>query len=277
VHTEDHPLEYLAFEGNIPDGSYGAGDMFVWDTGTYEASKFADDKVVFTLHGERARGQYALFPLKDGRDWLIHRMDPPEDPDHRWPPADLRPMEPVAGRSPRGERAWEVRWAGERVLVDARAGEVTIRDAQTTDVGNLFPEIKRIGRATGTTEVLLDGVVVAADAASLGRRLGAKRADEVRRLTKSNPVRLAMFDVLWLDGHSLLEQPWTARREELEALELDAEAWFTPTAHVGAGAEIRKVAAANGIDALIAKKPDSRYRPGEASSDWTEVVLSAST
>jgi bifunctional non-homologous end joining protein LigD len=273
VHTEDHPLEYLTFEGNIPDGSYGAGDMFVWDTGTYEASKFTDDKVVFTLHGRRATGQYALFPLKAGRDWLIHRMDPPADPDRRAPPADLQPMRPVAGRGPRAERAWEVRWEGHRVLVDARPGEVAIRDAAGSDIGSLFPELKRIDRATGTTEALLDGVVVAGDDGVLQRRLAATRADEVRRLMKSNPVRLALFDLIWLDGYPLLAQPWSTRREELESLRLDAEAWFTPTAHVGDGAAIREVAAANGIDALIAKKPDSRYRPGEESRDWLEVRL----
>ena len=53
VHTEDHPLEYLEFEGDIPKGSYGAGTMRIWDRGTYEEHKFDDDKVEITFHGER--------------------------------------------------------------------------------------------------------------------------------------------------------------------------------------------------------------------------------
>src|SRR5437016_4365958 len=52
VHTEDHPLEYLDFEGDIPDGNYGAGTMKVWDRGEYELHELRDDKVVATFHGE---------------------------------------------------------------------------------------------------------------------------------------------------------------------------------------------------------------------------------
>ncbi len=79
VRTEDHPLEYLDFHGEIPAGSYGAGTMTIWDGGTYEAEKFEPAEVIVVLHGERARGRYALFQAgKDERDWMIHRMDPPE-------------------------------------------------------------------------------------------------------------------------------------------------------------------------------------------------------
>jgi bifunctional non-homologous end joining protein LigD len=59
VHTEDHPLEYLDFHGEIPAGQYGAGQMSIWDRGTYEAEKWEDKKVVATFHGERMRGRYA--------------------------------------------------------------------------------------------------------------------------------------------------------------------------------------------------------------------------
>ena len=61
VRTEDHPLEYLEFRGQIADGQYGAGTMTVWDHGTYEAEKLRDDEVIVTLHGERVDGKYALF------------------------------------------------------------------------------------------------------------------------------------------------------------------------------------------------------------------------
>ena len=96
VHTEDHPLEYLDFAGEIPAGQYGAGSMTVWDSGTYECHKFEPREVQVTLHGKRARGRYVLFQTK-GDDWMIHRMDPPEDAGRELPPEGLRPMSATLG------------------------------------------------------------------------------------------------------------------------------------------------------------------------------------
>ena len=73
VHTEDHPLEYGTFEGNIPKGEYGAGKVIIWDSGTYEAEKFRDDEVIVDLHGSRISGRYALIQT-NGDQWLAHRM-----------------------------------------------------------------------------------------------------------------------------------------------------------------------------------------------------------
>src|SRR3954454_8666497 len=72
VHTEDHPLEYLDFEGDIPAGQYGAGSMRVWDRGTYECHSWGPRKVVVTFRGERLRGRYALYATGGERDWMIH-------------------------------------------------------------------------------------------------------------------------------------------------------------------------------------------------------------
>ncbi|HEY4025604.1 MAG TPA: DNA polymerase ligase N-terminal domain-containing protein, partial [Candidatus Dormibacteraeota bacterium] len=65
VHVEDHPLEYGDFEGQIPLGSYGAGQVTIWDSGTYETHKWQMDgpkrEVMITLHGSRVQGRYVLF------------------------------------------------------------------------------------------------------------------------------------------------------------------------------------------------------------------------
>src|ERR671930_1254609 len=79
VHVEDHPLDYIDFEGQIPKGEYGAGKVTVWDHGTYETVKWKDDEVMVVLHGKRLQGRYVLFQTR-GKDWMIHRMDPPQDP-----------------------------------------------------------------------------------------------------------------------------------------------------------------------------------------------------
>src|SRR3954471_19523002 len=61
VHTEDHPLEYADFHGEIPAGEYGGGRMTIYDRGRYETEKWRDDEVMVVLHGTRVRGRYVLF------------------------------------------------------------------------------------------------------------------------------------------------------------------------------------------------------------------------
>jgi bifunctional non-homologous end joining protein LigD len=85
VQTEDHPLEYGSFEGEIPAGEYGAGDVTIWDSGTYELEKWREDEVIATLHGEPDGGlegpkKFALIRTggegKAAQNWLIHLMKP---------------------------------------------------------------------------------------------------------------------------------------------------------------------------------------------------------
>jgi DNA ligase D-like protein (predicted polymerase)/DNA ligase D-like protein (predicted 3'-phosphoesterase) len=73
VHTEDHPLEYLTFHGEIPKGEYGAGSMTIWDSGRYETEKWTDDEIAVTLHGERTQGRFVFFCHGEGRDWMVRR------------------------------------------------------------------------------------------------------------------------------------------------------------------------------------------------------------
>ena len=72
--VEDHPLEYIDFEGIIPQGSYGAGEVVVWDTGPYELVEQKQDKLDFVLEGQKIKGAFALRFLKDrgkGNEWLL--------------------------------------------------------------------------------------------------------------------------------------------------------------------------------------------------------------
>ena len=80
VRVEDHPLEYADFEGSIPDGNYGAGQVIVWDQGTYSPLEdfeagFQEGKLLFDLHGHKLRGRFTLVALKGkentGKEWLL--------------------------------------------------------------------------------------------------------------------------------------------------------------------------------------------------------------
>ncbi|MGH9024071.1 MAG: DNA polymerase ligase N-terminal domain-containing protein, partial [Acidimicrobiia bacterium] len=105
VNTEDHPLSYLDFEGEIPRRQYGAGKMRIWDRGTYAAEKFRADEVIATFAGSRMRGRYALFRTR-GTSWMIHRIDPPEDPTRSPLPSGLRPMLAVLADLPEDEASY---------------------------------------------------------------------------------------------------------------------------------------------------------------------------
>ena len=70
VQTEDHPVDYITFEGEIPEGEYGAGTVNIWDKGTFEAEKTEPNEYLIDLHGERLDGRYALIHTRDNQ-WIM--------------------------------------------------------------------------------------------------------------------------------------------------------------------------------------------------------------
>ena len=280
VRTEDHPLKYLDFEGEIPAGEYGAGQMSIWDHGTYEAEKLRDNEVIATFGGDRLKGRYALFQT-GGKNWMIHRMDPPLDPERELMPDNLRPMQPVSGEMPKRQREWgfEICWAGLRTLLWCEPGH--IRKSQSrgleAETVELFPELRRIARTLGATEAVLDGEVVvlrdgAPDPEALRQRKGAGSENSARTLSKRRPATLMLYDVLFLDGHPTSELPYEERRERLEGLELEGAAWQTPSWHRGDGGALFEAARGRGLPGLLAKRLGSPYRPGKRSEDWVKVT-----
>src|SRR5436305_9139126 len=116
--------------------------MRIWDRGTYEEHKFDGDKVEITFHGERLQGRYGLFPLKKvkgeppGKDWMIHRMDPPSDPTRQPMPGHLKPMLARAGSLPRSDADWayEIKWDGVRALVYSEPGRIRFESRNGNDI-----------------------------------------------------------------------------------------------------------------------------------------------
>lgn len=76
VQTEDHPLEYSSFEGTIPEGQYGAGTVAIWDKGTYDVKLWDDDRIEFTLSGDKLKGKYFLTRFKKAGEhqWILLKM-----------------------------------------------------------------------------------------------------------------------------------------------------------------------------------------------------------
>jgi bifunctional non-homologous end joining protein LigD len=279
VHTEDHPLEYLDWEGEIPAGEYGAGTMKIWDAGTYELEKWEPEKVMVEFHGERLQGRYALFRAgKDAKDWMIHRIDPPareRDPF----PEDVVPMLARLAKLPRDADEWavEVKWDGVRAIAYCRPGRVHLQTRNLNDVTAQYPEVKRLARALGSRDAVLDGELVAFDADGkpsferLQQRIHNTDANVVRRRMKSHPVVYVVFDLLYLDGEDVTGEAYSRRRELLEGLELDGESWQTPRYSVGHAKELLAASKAHGLEGVVLKRPDSTYAPGKRTGAWLKV------
>jgi len=282
VRTEDHPLQYLTFEGDIPSGQYGAGTMMVWDRGTYEAEKVRDDELILTFHGERVRGKYALFQTRDNQ-WMLHRMSPPDDPTVTAIPTDLAPVLAVAGELPVDDDRWgfEMKWDGMRVLAAVEGGRIRLTSRRGNDVTGRFPELRGLGEAMSAREAILDAEVVALDDAGrpsferLQPRMHVGSPAKVRQLVNQVPVALMLFDVLWLDGHLTIELPYQERRRELEQLHLAGPQWQTPPTTYGNGARVLATAEELGLEGVVAKRIDSPYRPGQRSDAWRKVKVTA--
>ena len=277
VRTEDHPLEYLDFHGDIPQGEYGAGTMKIWDRGTYETHKWRKDEVMVTFHGERVRGKYVLFRT-DGKNWMIHRMDPPEDPDREPMPKRIEPMLARTGELPKDDQNWayEIKWDGVRAIGYVDGGRLRLEARSGRDITPRYPELRGFGRALGSHEAIVDGEVVAFDDGrpsfqKLQGRMHLTTESHVRRLSETDPVSYIVFDLLWLDGHSLLDLPYTERRERLLELGLQGDRWMTPNHHVGDGAAMLEASRAQGLEGVIAKRLDCPYYPGKRAHGWVKV------
>jgi len=280
VHVEDHPLEYGSFSGEIGPGQYGAGTVSIWDHGRYRTEKWSDREIKVVLDGQRVHGRFVLFQT-GGKNWMIHRMNAPVRPDWTPAPKDLQPMLATLGSLPPAKEdarwGYEMKWDGMRAVVRVDGGRVSLRSRNNRDVTVSFPELRGLGEAIGAEQAVFDAEIVCFDEhgrPDFGRlqdRMHVSSAQQARGLAKSRPVVLLLFDLLHYDGESLLDRPYSERRDRLEELRLDGDSWQTPAAFAGTGAEAVRTSQELGLEGVMAKRLDSRYRPGKRSKDWVKV------
>jgi bifunctional non-homologous end joining protein LigD len=298
VHTEDHPLEYLDFHGAIPRGQYGAGEMTIWDSGTYETEKWRDDEVIVEFHGTRLQGRYALIQT-NGNQWLMHLMreQPPRADDAAQPNGsegttkssehepDAAEAPRVAQRSsgpapfPRGlepmlatqgevadldaaEWCFETKWDGFRLIAEIDSGTMTLRSRKGNIVTNRYPGIAALATELAGHSVVLDGEAVVFDDRGVAN-LGLLQADAARAV-------LVAFDVLYLDGTSLIRKRYSDRRRVLEALAANAPSMLVPPRLDGSGADALRYSQEQGLEGVVAKRKDSVYLPGKRGHSWVK-------
>jgi bifunctional non-homologous end joining protein LigD len=284
VPTEDHPLEYASFAGTITAGQYGGGHVTIWDAGRYATEKWADDHVTVTFDGTRLSGRYVLFRLHDGT-WNIRKLDadrPTEPPPE--PVAVPLPMLATAGELPptAEDEHWgyEFKWDGVRAVAATRNGTLGLTSRKGTDITVRYPEVGRLPEALLGHDAVVDGEIVAMDAAgrpdfgALQNRMH-RTGPEVPGMAAASPVTYLVFDLLAWDGEDLLGLPYAERRDRLDALGLSGHRWVsTPWFRgngTGVGDGVHAASQENGLEGVVAKRLNSPYRPGVRSPDWRKI------
>jgi len=273
VRTEDHPLEYGGFEGEIPRGEYGAGSVSIWDSGRYETLKWTPKEVKVRLYGGRVTGGFALFQT-GGNQWMIHRERQPL-------PAGLRPMLATSWATPPpddGNWALEMKWDGVRALAFVERGRVRLMSRTERDITAAYPELAGLGAASVRKQLLLDGEIVVFGPAgwpefeALQPRMHVSDPAAAALLAGQNPVTYLVFDLLQLDGRPLLDLAYRYRRALLDALALTGPYWQTPPSFPGEDfAAVRAVSLEHGMEGVVAKRLDSTYAPGARTGSWRKI------
>ncbi len=268
VHVEDHPLEYATFEGEIPAGQYGAGQVEIWDHGTYELlEEKRDGGLTVRLEGERLQGTWTLVPAKlsgDPKNWLlIKKTDerPVERTHGHYPPM----LATLAEKLPTG-RGWlfEAKWDGYRTVAYVRNGDPELRTRKDQDYTERFAAIaSQLPRALRTSDCVLDGEVCAID--ENGRTSFSAMQQGGR------PLIYYVFDLLELEGEPLIGLGFTDRRKRLEEI-LDRRNKVVQLSEAFEdGAALEQAAVEQGLEGVMAKRAESRYEPGKRSRDWLKV------
>lgn len=195
-------------------------------------------------------------------------------------PGRLQPMLARAGPLPPDDGHWalEMKWDGARALAYVDHGQVRLLSRAGETVTVAYPELLGLRQALRGRQAVLDGEVVALGAGgwpdfeALQPRIHIRAPVAAQRLAATVPVTYLAFDLLYLDGLSLLDVPYRQRRALLEALRLDGPHWQTPPSFTGvAGREVLAVSVAHSLEGIVAKRLDSRYEPGRRSSSWVKI------
>jgi len=185
----------------------------------------------------------------------------------------------LSPRLPEAERdyAFEYKWDGVRAICRWDGKRFSLQSRNRLDITNRYPELWPLADVFGSRSVMLDGEVIALDEherpsfSRLQKRMHVRDMGAVRRLMGEVPVYFVIFDLLWLDGRSLMDKSWIERRDRLEELTLGGPAWLVSPAHVGEGADVLAAAKQMKLEGVVAKKLNAPYRPGVRSPEWLKI------
>jgi bifunctional non-homologous end joining protein LigD len=195
-------------------------------------------------------------------------------------PRDVQPMLATAGQvDGLGDGVWrvEAKWDGIRAVVELDHGELRVHSRAGNDLTPGYPELAELAEELGDHAAVLDGEIVALAGNGAPRfellqeRMGLTKPGEVRAAARRVPVHYYAFDVLYLDGVSLLGKSYDDRRRLLEALQVHTEHCSVPAQLSGSPDEALAESRRRQLEGIVAKRSDSIYQPGRRSGSWIKV------
>jgi len=278
VATENHPMEYLTFEGEIPKGQYGGGQMWIYANGRYQITKTKKDGgLYFTLNSKQVSAEYRIYPINEKKEWLLERVNQPQ---LEWPE---KPPEPMLAKSIKKvpthtDMAYEVKWDGIRALILLDEGEVKIFSRNHNNLTRQFPELTVSEEAFRVTSAVFDAEIVCFDKKgkpnfrNVIHRMQRNSEGDIERAMSKYPAYAYVFDCLYLDGRPLVNELLSRRRIFLED-SIRKGGNYRVSEMVEEGEELFSAAQKLGLEGIMAKDLNSKYYPGKRSDGWLKVKV----
>lgn len=274
VNVEDHPLEYVNFEGVIPQGEYGGGTMWKFAQGRHEITKQKKDGFYFRLFSPELNGEYRIHQTKDNQ-WLLERVDTPQSD---WLHDPIQPMLARSADKPPSspDFCYEVKWDGLRAMISLDEGEIRIRGRNGMDLTNKFPELLDSDQSFRATSALFDGEIVCLDPdgkpnfKNVISRMQQSSPAAVERSRSKYPAVCYVFDCLYLDGRAIVNEPLTRRREWC-ADALRKEGAYRASETFDDGPLLLNAVREMGLEGIMAKQRGSVYLPGKRCDAWLKI------
>lgn len=302
VQTEDHPLSYATFHGTIPKGEYGGGEMFIWDSGTWEPededpiAALKKGRLEFTLFGKKVSGKWLLIRTKyreseSKNNWLLIKrhdeekvVDKPlkkttkkiskslgKDP---WPGFIPPQLPRLVTDPPTGEETWlhEMKFDGYRMQAHLKNGIAHLYTRNGLDWSNSFPYILEGIAKLPVQNAILDGEVVAVDKEG---RTHFQKLQGSLKAKNDKELLYYVFDILYLDGKDLRDLPLLERKSILEEIMLGMPKNIIFSQHFLEDAnDFYQASCDMELEGIISKLADSPYQSGR-NDLWVKTKCSA--
>jgi bifunctional non-homologous end joining protein LigD len=278
VHVEDHPFDYGGFSGTIPAGNYGAGEVRIFDNGTYEVLEQEPGKLSFRLNGGRMKGVWHLFRTKDDdeKNWLVRLRE--WEGDEPEPLPELAPMMATLRDEAFDDPKWifEPKWDGIRALAVCQHDETMLLSRNHRDITKSYPELAKMHDRVVAIDAILDGEIVALEGKRpsferLQSRINLHNERDIAKAMHDIPITFIAFDVLYVDGKSVTSKPVEERKELLSELVVQSERVQVSPYLEESGTTLFETASEMRLEGIVGKKLGGTYRPGRRAKDWVKI------